>query len=58
MDLFKSFDMEKLTSIVNQAKNAVMQYTEYEGKVRDITNNDPWGMSSTAMMEIAQGCIY
>jgi epsin len=30
-----------------------MNYTEYEIKVRDATNNDPWGASSTLMNEIA-----
>ncbi|EPZ35995.1 ENTH-domain-containing protein [Rozella allomycis CSF55] len=35
-------------------KNAVMQYGEWESKVRDATNSDPWGASSTLMQEIAQ----
>jgi ENTH domain len=30
-----------------------MQYSEYEAKVRDATNNEPWGASSTMMMEMA-----
>ncbi|ORX92886.1 hypothetical protein K493DRAFT_131164, partial [Basidiobolus meristosporus CBS 931.73] len=30
-------------------------YTEMEAKVREATNNDPWGASSTLMQEIAQG---
>lgn len=35
------FDMDKMTSMVNKVKNAVMNYTEYEAKVRDATNNEP-----------------
>lgn len=32
---------------------AVMNYTEMEAKVREATNNEPWGASSTMMQEIA-----
>lgn len=38
-----------------QSKNAVLNLTEMEAKVREATNNDPWGASSTLMNEIAQG---
>jgi epsin len=34
---------------------AVMNYTEMESKVREATNNEPWGASSTQMQEIADG---
>ncbi|ATY63558.1 epsin-3 [Cordyceps militaris] len=37
-----------------KAQNAVMNYTEMESKVREATNNEPWGASSTTMQEIAQ----
>lgn len=37
------FDMAKVNSMVNKVKNVVMQYSEWEGKVREATNNDPWG---------------
>jgi epsin len=36
-----------------KAQNAVMNYTEMESKVREATNNEPWGASSTTMQEIA-----
>ncbi|KAK2599952.1 Epsin-3, clathrin recruitment and traffic between the Golgi and endosome [Conoideocrella luteorostrata] len=36
-----------------KAQNAVMNYTEMEAKVREATNNEPWGASSTLMQEIA-----
>lgn len=32
---------------------AVMNFTEMEAKVREATNNEPWGTSSTQMQEIA-----
>lgn len=47
------FNFESVTQVFNKVKNAVMNYTEYEIKVRDATNNDPWGASSTLMNEIA-----
>lgn len=40
--------------MVTKVQNAVMQYTEYEAKVREATNNDPWGTAATTMMEIAK----
>jgi hypothetical protein len=49
---------DKMQSIVGKLKNTVMNYSEYEGKVRDATNNDPWGSSSTMMMEIANGNLF
>ncbi|KAF5023126.1 hypothetical protein F66182_4821 [Fusarium sp. NRRL 66182] len=38
-----------------KAQNAVMNFTEMESKVREATNNEPWGASSTLMQEIANG---
>lgn len=32
-----------------------MNFTEMEAKVREATNNEPWGASSTLMQEIANG---
>ncbi|EPS41712.1 hypothetical protein H072_4384 [Dactylellina haptotyla CBS 200.50] len=40
---------------VRKAQNVVMNFTEMESKVREATNNEPWGASSTLMNEIAQG---
>lgn len=39
----------------NQAKNVVLNVSEMEAKVREATNDEPWGASSTLMQEIAQG---
>jgi hypothetical protein len=32
--------VDSLTSVVKQVKNAVMQYTEFEVKVREATSNE------------------
>ncbi|ODV88560.1 hypothetical protein CANCADRAFT_124424 [Tortispora caseinolytica NRRL Y-17796] len=40
---------------VRKAQNVVMNYTEMEAKVREATNNEPWGASSTLMQDIAEG---
>ena len=33
--------------MVDKATNIVMNYTETESKVREATNDDPWGPSGT-----------
>lgn len=38
-----------------KAQNVMYNYTDMEGKVREATNNEPWGASSTLMEQIAQG---
>ncbi|KAL6943142.1 hypothetical protein ACO0RG_002128 [Hanseniaspora osmophila] len=38
-----------------KAQNVVFSYTEMESKVREATNNEPWGAPSTLMEYIAQG---
>ncbi|KAG6845613.1 hypothetical protein H0H87_006666 [Tephrocybe sp. NHM501043] len=47
--------MYDIKSAYNQAKNVVLNISEMEAKVREATNEDPWGASSTLMQEIAQG---
>ncbi|XP_066531529.1 epsin-3 isoform X3 [Hoplias malabaricus] len=41
------------SSLRRSVKNMVNNYTEAEIKVREATSNDPWGPSSSLMMEIA-----
>ena len=41
--------------LLTSCATAVMNYTEMEAKVREATNNEPWGASSTLMQEIANG---
>lgn len=58
------FNLDTFTSFAKKIQNAVMNYTEFEIKVRDATNNEPCisfslnllgGASSTLMNEIANG---
>lgn len=45
--------MWKVREMVDKATNLVMNYTETEAKVRDATNDDPWGPSGVQMQEVA-----
>jgi len=45
--------MWKMREMVDKATNLVMNYTETEAKVREGTNDDPWGPSGAQMQEIA-----
>ncbi|TPX47949.1 hypothetical protein SeMB42_g03159 [Synchytrium endobioticum] len=53
--LVSYLDPDNIQSIVNKVKNAVMNLSEYEIKVRDATGPENWGASSTLMMEISTG---
>jgi len=50
--------MYDIKSMYNQAKNVVLNVSEMEAKVREATNDDPWGASSTLMQDIAQGTFH
>ncbi|WVQ82095.1 hypothetical protein IAT38_004223 [Cryptococcus sp. DSM 104549] len=65
MDLIESLakqaqqiTMYDVKSYYNQAKNAVLNVSEMEAKVREATNDDPWGASSTLMQQIADGASF
>ena len=45
--------MWKMREMVDKATNLVMNYTETEAKVREASNDDPWGPSGAQMQEIA-----
>ncbi|EXJ76881.1 hypothetical protein A1O3_10526 [Capronia epimyces CBS 606.96] len=45
----------KFVELPLTSREAVMNLTEMEAKVREATNGDPWGASATLMQEIAQG---
>ncbi|KAK2712017.1 telomere length regulation protein TEL2 homolog [Artemia franciscana] len=44
----------KIRELMDKATNMVMNYTETEAKVREATNDDPWGPSGSLMTELAQ----
>ncbi|KAJ1330852.1 epsin [Microdochium nivale] len=54
-DQVSSLTLYDLKAGVRKVQNAVMNFTEMESKVREATNNEPWGASSTTMQEIANG---
>lgn len=42
-----------LSSLLIYRTNVVMNYTEVEGKVREATNDEPWGPTGPLMQELA-----
>ncbi|OOQ83006.1 ENTH domain containing protein [Penicillium brasilianum] len=54
-DKVSNLTLYDLKAGVRKVQNAVMNYTEMESKVREATNNEPWGASTTLMQEIANG---
>ncbi|KAI8803944.1 hypothetical protein BJ742DRAFT_742454 [Cladochytrium replicatum] len=48
-------DLQNINQMVRKVQAVVYNYGEYELKVRDATNNEAWGASSTLMQEIASG---
>ncbi|KAG7273531.1 hypothetical protein CRUP_009880 [Coryphaenoides rupestris] len=47
-------NMWKVREFVDKATNVVMNYSEAESKVREATNDDPWGPSGQLMAEISR----
>ncbi|ESO08160.1 hypothetical protein HELRODRAFT_75202 [Helobdella robusta] len=46
--------MSKVRELADKVTNVVMSYTDVEAKVREATNDDPWGPTGPIMQEIAQ----
>lgn len=53
MNLNGMVSLWKVRELVDKATNIVMNYTETEAKVREATNDDPWGPSGQQMQEIS-----
>ncbi|XP_073815792.1 clathrin interactor lqfR isoform X2 [Musca autumnalis] len=49
----KFINMWKVRELADKVTNVVMNYTEIEGKVREATNDDPWGPTGPLMQELA-----
>ncbi|KAM9795054.1 clathrin interactor 1a [Neosynchiropus ocellatus] len=47
-------NMWKVRELVDKATNVVMNYSEVESKVREATNDDPWGPSGQLMADISR----
>jgi len=54
MDLRNVISNWKVRELVDKATNIVMNYTEVEAKVREATNDDPWGPTGEIKTECAQ----
>jgi epsin len=54
-DAAKNLNLYEVKSYVRKAQNVAMNLTEMESKVREATNNEPWGASTTLMSQIAAG---
>lgn len=54
-DTLSNMSLYDAKKYFRKAQNVVFNYTEMEGKVREATNNEPWGASSTLMDQISQG---
>ncbi|RCK67643.1 hypothetical protein Cantr_03231 [Candida viswanathii] len=54
-DAAKNLNLYEVKAYVRKAQNVAMNLTEMESKVREATNNEPWGASSTLMAQIAAG---
>lgn len=54
-DATKNLSLYEVKAYVRKAQNVAMNLTEMEAKVREATNNEPWGASSTLMQQIAAG---
>ncbi|GMM33823.1 Ent3 protein [Saccharomycopsis crataegensis] len=59
MDLIKegmkNVSLYEVKKQVRKAQNVVLNYSDMEAKVREATNNEPWGTPSRKMQEIADG---
>lgn len=49
----KSNTLTNSTSTLLHRTNVVMNYSEIEGKVREATNDEPWGPTGQLMQELA-----
>ncbi|KAK6458696.1 epsin N-terminal homology-containing protein [Scheffersomyces xylosifermentans] len=51
----KNISLYEVKAYVRKAQNVAMNLTEMEAKVREATNNEPWGSPTTLMAQIASG---
>lgn len=54
-DATKNLSLYEVKAYVRKAQNVAMNLTEMEAKVREATNNEPWGCPTTLMAQIAGG---
>ncbi|KAK9461453.1 uncharacterized protein V1516DRAFT_675988 [Lipomyces oligophaga] len=54
-DAVQNISLYDVKAYYRKAQNVMMNFSPMEAKVREATNNEPWGASSTLMQEIADG---
>lgn len=54
-DAAKQINLYEVKHYVRKAQNVAMNLTDMEAKVREATNNEPWGTLSTVKAQIAAG---
>lgn len=54
-DAAKNINLYEVKAYVRKAQNVAMNLTEMEAKVREATNNEPWGCPTSLMAQIAAG---
>lgn len=54
-DTLNNLSLYDAKKYFRRAQNVVYNYTDIESKVREATNNEPWGTPSTLMEQISQG---
>ncbi|KAG7665341.1 ENT3 [[Candida] subhashii] len=54
-DAAKNLNLYEVKAYVRKAQNVAMNLTEMEAKVREATNNEPWGAPTSLMQQIAAG---
>ncbi|CAH6721076.1 epsin-3 [[Candida] jaroonii] len=54
-DATKHLSLYEVKAYVRKAQNVAMNLTEMEAKVREATNNEPWGASTKLMSQISGG---
>lgn len=52
-DTISNVSLYDVKAYVRKAQNAVLNFSDTEAKVREATNNEPWGASTSLMQEIA-----
>lgn len=52
-DQLSNVSLYDVKAYVRKAQNAVLNFSDIEAKVREATNNEPWGASTTVMQQIA-----
>ncbi|KAK7203110.1 epsin-3 [Myxozyma melibiosi] len=54
-DAVQNISLYDVKAYVRKAQNVMMNFSPMEAKVREATNNEPWGASGSLMQEIADG---